>query len=261
MVWDFFPSYIISYFFWSLPKRFLNPYWQGVHECSREESGAVEIFGDWGSWDIHQCYPEHWRWATVVEQDLKEMDVAPQNGNFFTRILFKDLWDIISLSIFEWIYFLLVCLFVVVVLFLYLPIFEGIYSVLFVYLLFVVCCCSLCQYLVGGKQKILCWQISRCQKGFPNNFYPPVASNTISKQTTQSKRKTSKQSPISFTNTLTIIFRALMNIEMSGYVGAGSPDLDLAIAVEMSQVGAIKICQNLEIARDSFCRGSGCEAV
>ena len=52
-----------------------------------------------------------------------------------------------------------------------------------------------------------------------------------------------------------------MNIETSGYVGAGSPDLDLAIAVEMSQVGAIKICQNLEIARDSFCRGSGCEAV
>ena len=26
------------------------------------------------------------------------------------------------------------------------------------------------------------------------------------------------------------------NIETSGYVGAGSPDLDLAIAVEMSQV-------------------------
>ena len=79
------------------------------------------------------------------------------------------------------------------------------------YFLFICCllCCSLlCQYLVGGKQKILCWQISRCQKGFPNNFYPPVASNTISKQTTQSKRKTSKQPPISYTNTLTIILRA-----------------------------------------------------
>ena len=57
-----------------------------------------------------------------------------------------------------------------------------------------------------------------------------------------------------------------MNIETSGYVGAGSPDLDLAIAVEMSQVGASQLAppQNLsklEIARDSFCQGSGCEAV
>ena len=33
-------------------------------------------------------------------------------------------------------------------------------------------------------------------------------------------------------------FRAFMKFSTSGYVGAGSPDLDLAIAVEMSQVSA-----------------------
>ena len=30
--------------------------------------------------------------------------------------------------------------------------------------------CWFCQYLSGSKQGILCRQISRCQKGFPNNF-------------------------------------------------------------------------------------------
>ena len=48
-------------------------------------------------------------------------------------------------------------------------------------------------WLFESKQKILCRQISRCQKGFPNNFYPPVAYNTISKQYQKNIKKTSKQ--------------------------------------------------------------------
>ena len=57
-------------------------------------------------------------------------------------------------------------------------------------------------------------------------------------------------------------FRAFMKFSTSGYVGAGSPDLDLAIAVEMSQVGAIsqlltKMCQSAELAGNRSQSGWG----
>ena len=115
----------------------------------------------------------------------------------------------------------------------------------------------------GGKQRILCWQISRCQKGFPNNFYPPVASNTISKQhAEEEKHQTSLQAHINILAIIQMPLRAFLKFSTSGYVGAGSPDLDLAIAVEMSQVGAFsqlltKMCQSVELAGDSSQSGWG----
>ena len=76
---------------WAAPPQFVwvHKQWQGIHECSREASGATEILGDWGGRDFHQCHPEHWRWATVLRQDLNrnKNHVKISSWNIFWKLM------------------------------------------------------------------------------------------------------------------------------------------------------------------------------
>ena len=109
-------------------------------------------------------------------------------------------------------------------------------------LFLLLCCFPLCQYLSGwGQTEDFVPANLEMSEGIPGELLSSCCfqHNIKTRHMKQNIKEASKVilGKLTFFGGTTVKHkRIVLNLETSGYVGAGSPDLDLAIAVEMSQV-------------------------